>query len=144
MSARGRGRARRFGFCAGLAMVTLLTGCIVVPVNYTQAGSRHNVSEQTAATLQPGEVTKEEVLLRFGEPDWVSDDERLVGYAWTKVKALVFFGAYYTGGIAEVPKSSLLKLTFDAEDRLVAATVVSEWGDTVAPESAPASGRRPD
>jgi outer membrane protein assembly factor BamE (lipoprotein component of BamABCDE complex) len=123
--------------CAGLATVTLLAGCIIVPVDYTQAGSRHNVSEKTAATLQPGESTKEEVLLRLGEPDRVSDNERLLGYAWTKVKALVVFGAYYTGGIAEVPKSSVLKLTFDAQDRLVAATVVSEWGETVAPEKTP-------
>lgn len=137
MSARGRARARRFRLCAGLATVTLLAGCIIVPVDYTQAGSRHNVSEKTATTLQPGEITKEEVLLRLGEPDWVSEDERLLGYTWTKVKALVFYGAYYTGGIAEVPKSSLLKLTFDAEDRLVAATAVSEWGATVAPEKAP-------
>jgi outer membrane protein assembly factor BamE (lipoprotein component of BamABCDE complex) len=137
MNAPGRGRARCVGLCAMLAAVTLLTGCIIVPVDYTQAGSRHNVSEQTAATLQPGEITKEEVLLRFGEPDWVSDDERLVGYLWTKVKALVLYGAYYTGGIAEVPKSSLLKLEFDAEDRLVSATVASEWGETVAPETAP-------
>jgi len=136
MSVRGQ-PAWRFRLCAGLATATLLAGCIIVPVNYTQSGSRHNVSEQTAATLQPGEITKEEVLLRFGEPDWVSDDERLVGYLWTKVKALVLYGAYYTGGIAEVPKSSLLKLTFNAEDRLVAATVVSEWGETVVPEKTP-------
>jgi outer membrane protein assembly factor BamE (lipoprotein component of BamABCDE complex) len=136
MSARGR-RARSFRLCAALATAALLAGCIIVPVNYTQSGSRHNVSEQTAATLQPGEVNKEEVLLRLGEPDWVSGDERLIGYAWTKVKALVVYGAYYTGGIAELPKSSMLKLTFNAEDRLVAATVVSEWGETVAPEKTP-------
>jgi hypothetical protein len=133
MSARGR-RARRFRLCVVLATATLLAGCIIVPVNYTQSGSRQNVSEKAATTLQPGEITKEEVLLRLGEPDWVSDDERLIGYAWTKVKALVVYGAYYTGGIAEVPKSSLLKLTFNAEDRLVAAVVMSEWGETVAPE----------
>jgi hypothetical protein len=28
-----------------------------VPVDYTHAGSCHNVSEQTAETLQPGEIT---------------------------------------------------------------------------------------
>ena len=109
----------------------LLAGCIIIPVNYHEFGSRQNISERTAAHLQPGVTTKEEVFLQLGEPDHVSDDGRRLGYAWGKVRALVLVGGGYSGAIAEVKRSYLLQVTFDANGRLAALSVVKQWGDEI-------------
>src|SRR5262245_27490699 len=84
--------------------VALFTGCAaVIPTNYYQAGSRTNLNDKTRSTLQLG-TTKDEVFLRLGEPDFVSENGQTVGYAWSKVKALWFiavggpYSAVVTGG----------------------------------------------
>lgn len=110
-----------------MAAATLLTGCLVIPVDYTEYGSRGNVTEKTAATLQPGTTTKEEILLRLGEPDWKSPEDRQIGYAWSKVKAVWFVGGYYSAAGGEISQGSELRLSFDADDKLVSVDVVSHW-----------------
>lgn len=110
-----------------LATAALLAGCLIIPTDYKESGSRGNVTAETAAKLRPGTTSKEDILLQLGEPDWKSPDERQIGYAWSKVKALFIFGAYYTGGVAEISKDSELRLTFNENDTLVSADVVSHW-----------------
>lgn len=117
------------------AAVALLSSCIVIPVDYHASGSRRNVSADVQPKLQPGVTTKEEVFLLLGEPDHVSEDGQRLGYKWTKVNAVVIYGAYYSGGVAEVPRSHVLFVTFDANDRLTEVGIASAWGTATPPES---------
>lgn len=117
------------------AGVLLLAGCIIIPVDYHEFGSRHNVSEKAAARLQSGVTTKEEVFLSLGEPDYVSDDGRRLGYGWSKVKALIIVGGYGTGAVAEAKRNYLLQLTFDPQGRLISHNVVKQWGEVISAEN---------
>jgi len=112
--------------CANL----LLTGCVVIPVNYHLAGSRHNITEETASILQPGSMTKVDVLMLLGEPDYVSDDARRFGYVWKKVRALVVVGGgqFGAGGAMPVVQSHLLQVWFDASDHIFQVGTVKDWG----------------
>lgn len=114
---------------------TLLAGCIIVPVDYHASGSRHNVNAAVQTKLQPGVTTKEDVFLLLGEPDHVSEDGRRIGYKWTKVNVLIIYGAYTTGGVAEVERSHVLHVTFDADDRVAQVAVASAWGSRTPLES---------
>ena len=96
---------------AGIAVVWL-AGCLVVPVNYYQTGSRHKVS---AKSLKPGVTTKEELLLMLGEPDFYSEDGQRFGYAWTNVKA-IWGTSFHASG--EYERSYVLAASFDASNRL--------------------------
>lgn len=110
-----------------LLATPLLGGCIVIPTNYTAPTSRHNVTAETAARLEPGVTRFDDVLLQFGEPDVASDDGHRLGYRWSKVRAIFVVGGYGSAAAGSFSKSSLLELTFDADDRLSSLRVVSEW-----------------
>ncbi|HVN42025.1 MAG TPA: hypothetical protein VMT50_04525 [Steroidobacteraceae bacterium] len=126
------------GWVAAFAGVLLLSGCLIVPVSYTQPGSRHNVSDTTGKALQPGITTLEDVFLQLGEPDYVSPDGRRLGYAWTKVQALLIVVTYGSPApSAELGKTSLLEVSFDSEGRVEASRVISKgmFGTAVTPET---------
>lgn len=97
-----------------IAALAILGGCLVVPVNYHAAGSRHNVNQKAQIQLQPGLTTKESVFLLLGEPDYYSEDGQTLAYAWTKVGAVVIVGGYGSAAVAEVGKSYYLAISFDA------------------------------
>jgi outer membrane protein assembly factor BamE (lipoprotein component of BamABCDE complex) len=117
------------------AAIALLAGCIVIPVDFHAAGSRHNVNAEVQPKLQVGVTTKEDVFLLLGEPDFVSEDGQRLGYKWSKVNALVVYGAYYTGGVAEIQRSHLLFVSFDADNRVAQVGVLSAWGSGTPSES---------
>lgn len=131
-------RATRPASCAVrlvlATVVVLLASCIVIPVpEYGAAGSRGNITKETADRFQVGVTTKEDVMLQLGEPDYATEDGRRIGYAWTRVKGWWFVGAYYTGAAGEVTRSYLLRLTFDDENRLAGSDLLKQWGDGVSP-----------
>ncbi len=125
---RRRARLSSWRRAAPAVVALLLAGCLIIPTDYTAPTSRHNVTADTAAKLQPGVTTKEEVLLQLGEPDVASSDERQLGYRWTMVRAIWFVGGYGGGAGGTVTKSSLLQLSFDEHDVLTGLQVVDKWG----------------
>lgn len=126
-------RRRQIAWLLLLAMtIATFTGCIVIPVDYYQAGMRRNVSEKTAAKLEPGKTKKGEVFLLLGEPDFASEDGGRIGYAWTKVKALIIVASYGGSGAAEIERSYVLEISF-GDDVVREARVMKEWGSQVPP-----------
>jgi hypothetical protein len=118
--------------CLALAGGVLLpAGCLVIPVDYHAAGSRHNVSPKSGERLQPGVSTRADVLLALGEPDFSSEDGGRLGYAWTKVKAIWFVGGYGGGAAGEALRSYVLEVTFDPESRMRTIGLLKEWGPAV-------------
>jgi outer membrane protein assembly factor BamE (lipoprotein component of BamABCDE complex) len=107
----------------------MFSGCLVIPVDYHSKGSRQNISDKTQSLLQPGVTTKEEVFLLLGEPDYAFDDGQHIGYAWKKVKMMMFLG--YGGG--EVEKGYLLQIKFDSDKRVVSVVLTQAWNSDVPP-----------
>lgn len=131
---RQRAGRRRIMVCVGVgAFLLLLVGCLVLPTNYYQAGSRHNIKPETADFLVPGITTKEEVLLKLGEPDYASEDGQRFGYAWTKVKAIWIIVSSAPGGIGggEFPYSDVLMTSFDCSNRVSEVRLLKGWGSHV-------------
>src|SRR5262245_26137425 len=69
------------------AVLTTVTGCIVlpVPVNYHTHGSRKNLRAEDTPWLVHGQTTRQEVVLRLGEPDEIEDDGSRLVYRWEKI-----------------------------------------------------------
>lgn len=118
---------------AGLAGMLLSTGCVVIPVDYYQAGSRQNLTPRTLQQIQVGNTTKTEVLLTLGEPDFVSESEDRLGYAWSKVKALVFVGGYGAAAMGEAARNYVLVIAFDESGRAVEVDLHKNWGPGTPP-----------
>jgi hypothetical protein len=123
--------------CFGISflILSLTTGCLIIPVDYHDAGVRHNVNTQTGDSLQPDVTTKEEVFLALGEPDFVSEDGQRLGYAWTKVKAVIIWGSYGGGGGEELKRSYILDVSFGSSNRVSQVRVLKDWGAEVSPSN---------
>jgi hypothetical protein len=112
---------------AGTAVLSL-SGCLVIPTDYYQAGSRCNVEAKTSEALHPGVSTMEDVVWALGEPDHVSDDGLVLGYAWTKVKAVWVAVGYNTVAGGEIPRSGELAVFFDESNRVSKVSLEKMWG----------------
>lgn len=119
----------RAGMAAGVSLA--LAGCLVLPMNRIAGDSRANVSEKTATDFVPGVTTREDVLLKLGEPDEVSPDEQRLGYRWSRIRLfwIVVAGGPYSAGFVggDVEHAGLLELVFDADGRLVKTEVQQHW-----------------
>ncbi|MCI0748640.1 MAG: hypothetical protein L0Y58_24795 [Verrucomicrobia subdivision 3 bacterium] len=117
--------SKRNWFCwswAGASAVLascLVSGCVIVPVpvNHHTAASRTNVQTDDILWLVPGQTTREEVLLRLGEPDAVTEDDLSMSYRWEKIRlglfAAVFAGYGGGSGYSEYARDYTLDLHFD-------------------------------
>jgi hypothetical protein len=112
------------------AVILALSGCIIIPTDYYAVGVRRNVGEKTTAKLETGKTTKRDAFLLLGEPDYASQDGQRIGYAWTKVKALIIVASYGGGGSAEVQRSYILEISF-ANDLVRSTRVIKDWGSQV-------------
>lgn len=129
---------RLIGCLAVLFLCGLSGGCLILPMNYHTAASRHNISLQTTNLLEIGITTKDEVLLKLGEPDFASPDEQRLGYLWSKVKCVWAIGGMGGGAAGEITRSYLVETSFDSSNRVSGVRALRRWG-----ESAPATDRSP-
>ena len=111
-------------FLAGV--VSLGAGCLVLPIPTNRVGeySRQDIKPEVIEALAPGHATREEVLLRLGEPDEFRVDGSQYRYHWERVKwdIIWFVAAGNSGAGGDIPinKNHNLVINFDP------AGVVSE------------------
>lgn len=109
-----------------LSLFMLLQGgCIVVPVPIPETDllvGRRSISKEELEQLVPGETSRLDVIMEYGEPDYASDDESVLAYRWEVGRAVVLWavgGGYSAAGGAEiVTKTYLVKMKFDQDGRL--------------------------
>jgi outer membrane protein assembly factor BamE (lipoprotein component of BamABCDE complex) len=106
----------RVAFAVMLPWLTLAGGCVLIPTPaYKSDGlpTRQNVSTKDAQQIQTGVTSREEVLLRFGEPDATFGEGRRFVYLWGDVIAWFFAGAGYSATGGEISRGSMLEVDFD-------------------------------
>ena len=104
---------KRLVLIAGLA--TLMSGCVFLPVPpYSASGRR--VTQECTGLIQPGTDTLETVLLKFGEPDRVSPDERKIVFGSRTVVGGLFVIAPDDVGAngGDVSRFHFLTVSFDS------------------------------
>lgn len=115
-------------FAVVLSMfVVLASGCVVIPTSYHGAGSRQNLSHDEEKKLTEGTTSKREVLLMLGEPEFASEDGKVLRYDWQKVKAIWIAGGYYSAASGAVEREYSLELTFDERNVLAKKEVLKHW-----------------
>lgn len=112
---------RPLGPCLGALVLSLQTGCLIwpFPTGDLLAG-RGRITPQYISTLQAGVATREDVLLRLGEPDEVLEGGRVLVYRWTEARGFFAAAGGYGGGVAvPFPGHRALRLEFGPDARLV-------------------------
>jgi hypothetical protein len=92
----------------------LLAGCIpVVPHYESHIPGRQNVEKALDGGFPTrGATTREEILLRLGEPDNAPERDDVFFYRWSKVVAVFLAGQ---GSSDSIPAGYSLTLRFDAQ-----------------------------
>lgn len=108
----------RFRLAASAAL--LLSSCVVLPIPTPEHGStsqRPVFDEDVVKQMCPGETSMADVILQYGEPDFVLENDRVLVYSWDRIVAyvVVAVGSYYSGGgeVLPMPREHVLLLQFD-------------------------------
>jgi hypothetical protein len=104
----------------GIPLFMLLQGgCVAVPVPIPETEmleGRRSITKEELERLVPGETTRLDLLLEYGEPDYASDDESVLAYEWQVGRAVVLWAVYEGGAGADtIMKTYLVRLKFDEE-----------------------------
>ncbi len=134
---------RRPSFAVGMlalpAALTLLmfgSGCLIIPTPEFDSGSaRANFNQQSLAQLQPGVTTMEDVLLRFGEPDAVSPDERKLGYRSEKVAGIWILAGGYSAASGAITRDHYLLVELDENGVVRNRNLSAQWFFPRTPDS---------
>jgi Uncharacterized lipoprotein len=94
-------------------------GCVVIPTpEHALLEGRGEITESDITFLSVSKTTREDVLLRFGEPDMVLHDQRILIYHWSVSHGYWLLAGGYSATGGPIPKDYLFMLEFDEEGRL--------------------------
>jgi hypothetical protein len=104
-----------------LALASLLasTGCLIWPFPTGEIiAGRGRVQPSYAELLTLGQSTREDALVRLGEPDEVQGGGAVFLYRWTEVRGYFIVGGYGSAAAIPFPGHRSLRLEFDEDGRL--------------------------
>jgi len=97
--------------------ILFLSACIVIPTPWTD----DKISKEKISLITPGQTTKDEVLVKFDEPDVIWErggQEQVFVYKWERLRAIwILAGGYNaTGGTLNTDEALLI--LFDETDHV--------------------------
>jgi hypothetical protein len=110
-----------------LSVFLLFPACMYVPYN-SPRDSRGVIHEDNVESLEEERRGKDDVVLRFGEPDWWSEDEGLLAYFSNINTATLSYGILVYRK-CEYFERTLLLLRFNAGGFLASYKVTRESDD---------------
>lgn len=106
----------RSGFFIVVLTLALCTGCVIIPTQeHVEGPTRGLIEQEMLGSIRAGVTTREEVLLRLGEPDVVMRNERLFGYHWVTVWGKV--GVVAPGGAGGGPLQTSYLALFEFDEK---------------------------
>ena len=104
---------KRFLAVCLLILASLMQGCVVIPHPPYLVQGRGEITRGDSSKIVPGETTREEILLRFGEPSASLDEGKVFIYAWIMNAGIWAVGAGYSGDAGEIRQKNLFLVEFD-------------------------------
>lgn len=116
--------------CMPFASLLVLTACIYIPTpEHGLVTGRAMIREDVIQQLKlgVGKLTREDVLLKFGDPNRRMNDDEIFCYGWERRQAWVLMPYDY----GEVGKVHWLCMQFDSKTKLVRIAHIEPilWGN---------------
>ena len=104
-----------------LLCLILCAGCVIIPIPtpgiITDESQRAPINAELLKFIKAGSASKEDILLKFGEPESYHDEEKLFVYSWTEAPThllwLVSGGYSGVGGVVRFSNTAALRIEFD-------------------------------
>jgi len=100
-------------------VIFLILGCIPIPTpeHYAyELPRRQNVDEEILMSIEINTTTKEDILLKIGEPDYADKERNIFLYRWEMIVGYLVDGC--SGTSSPIYERNLLLIQFD-ENELV-------------------------
>ncbi|MFZ1376414.1 MAG: hypothetical protein WAS25_07460 [Geothrix sp.] len=111
---------RAAGLVLGTLALALQLGCLIWPFPTGELLSgRGRITPQYTAPLKVGQTTREDVLLRLGEPDEVLEGGRVLVYRWMEARGYFILATYGSGVAIPFRAHRAVRLEFGPDARLV-------------------------
>ena len=96
-----------------LLLILFSAACMIIPTPEHRIAGRVPCDEEKTTFIMKETTSKEEVLLKLGEPDLVLNQERIFVYRWEMVAAYFFVGGYGAGAMGPISRPHFLIIEFD-------------------------------
>lgn len=96
-----------------LLFILLSSACMVIPTPEHRIGGRVPCDDEKTTFIVKETTSKEEVLLKLGEPDLVLNHERIFVYRWEMVAAYFVVGGYGGGAVGPIQRPHFLIIEFN-------------------------------
>lgn len=97
-------------------------GTVSLPLGKGEVTEGREITAESAGAIEIGRTSRDDLLLRLGEPAAIWADQRIFVYAWDRVswKFLWVSGDGDSGGVglADAPRHHMLLIQFDMADRV--------------------------
>jgi hypothetical protein len=101
-----------------LFLILFSSGCIVIPTPEHRIQGRVPCDSDKTTFMVKDTTSKEEVLLKLGEPDLVLNRESIFVYRWEMVAAYFAVGGYGGGAVGPIQRTNFLIIEFDDKNRV--------------------------
>ena len=102
-----------------LLFILFSSACMVIPTPEHRVIGRVPCDDEKTIFMVKDTTSKEEVLLKLGEPDLVLSHERIFVYRWEMVAAYFFVGGYGAGAAGPIQRPHFLIIEFDDKNIVV-------------------------
>jgi len=100
-------------------LILLPAACMVVPTPEHRDHGRVPCDDEKTTFMVRDTTSKEEVLLKLGEPDLVLNKERTFVYRWEMVAAYFFVGGAGGGAAGPIQRPHFFIIEFDDKNMVV-------------------------
>lgn len=101
-----------------LLLLLFSAACMVIPTPEHRLGGRVPCDDEKTTFIVKETTSKEEVLLKLGEPDLVLNQETIFVYRWEMVAAYFVVGGYGAGAMGPIQRPHFLIIEFNGKNRV--------------------------
>ncbi|HSN59549.1 MAG TPA: hypothetical protein VLR49_01340 [Ferruginibacter sp.] len=96
--------------------VLLFQACIIIPLPAHRTEGRVFIKPEMLQFIRIDTTKREEVLLKFGDPDGVAMQQQVLIYHWTASRGIYGIGGGYSAAIGEIKQERFFLISFNANN----------------------------
>jgi hypothetical protein len=108
-----------------LLLILFSSACMVIPTPEHRIAGRVPCDDEKTTFMVKETTSKEEVLLKLGEPDLVLNQEKIFVYRWEMVAAYFIVGGYGAGAIGPIQRPHFLIIEFNDKNIIIRHEVMA-------------------